>query len=49
MIVNFYEPIQGLIRLNGYDLKDIDKTVLRQHINYLPNKLMSLVVPLWII
>lgn len=24
MIVNFYEPIQGLIRLNGYDLKDID-------------------------
>ena len=38
MIVNFYEPIQGLIRLNGYDLKDIDKTVLRQHINYLPQQ-----------
>lgn len=38
MIVNLYEPIQGLIRLNGYDLKDIDKTVLRQHINYLPQQ-----------
>ncbi|MFC3932585.1 peptide cleavage/export ABC transporter [Streptococcus dentapri] len=38
MIVNFYEPNKGRIRINGNDLKTIDKTVLRQHVNYLPQQ-----------
>ena len=38
MIVHFYEPYQGQIRLNGNDLKTIDKKVLRQYINYLPQQ-----------
>lgn len=38
MIVNFYEPYQGTIRLNGTDLKTLDKKVLRRHINYLPQQ-----------
>ncbi|MGT2930165.1 peptide cleavage/export ABC transporter [Streptococcus dentasini] len=38
MIVNFYEPNRGIVRLNGNDLKVIDKTALRQHINYLPQQ-----------
>lgn len=38
MMVNFYSPNQGQITLGGYDYKTIDKKVLRQHINYLPQQ-----------
>ncbi|MFQ6173629.1 peptide cleavage/export ABC transporter [Streptococcus anginosus] len=38
MIVHFYEPYQGQIRLNGNELKTIDRKVLRQYINYLPQQ-----------
>ncbi|WP_241209319.1 ATP-binding cassette domain-containing protein, partial [Streptococcus sp. DD11] len=38
LIVNFYEPYQGEVRLNGHDLKTVDKKVLRQYINYLPQQ-----------
>nr|WP_205395452.1 peptide cleavage/export ABC transporter [Streptococcus lutetiensis] len=38
MMVNFYTPNQGQITLGGYDYKTIDKKVLRQHINYLPQQ-----------
>ena len=38
MMVNFYSPIQGNITLGGYDYKTIDKKILRQHINYLPQQ-----------
>ena len=38
MMVNFYEPNRGIARINGYDLKVIDKTALRQHISYLPQQ-----------
>lgn len=38
MIVNFYEPYKGTIRINGNDLKLLDKKHLRQYINYLPQQ-----------
>ena len=38
MIVNFYEPNQGNIRLGNMDLNMIDKKQLRQYINYLPQQ-----------
>lgn len=38
MIVNFFEPYKGRISINHQDLKMIDKKVLRQHINYLPQQ-----------
>lgn len=38
MMVNFYSPNQGNITLGGYDYKTIDKKILRQHINYLPQQ-----------
>ncbi|WP_261813752.1 peptide cleavage/export ABC transporter [Streptococcus bouchesdurhonensis] len=38
MIVNFFEPYKGRITMNNNDLKMIDKKVLRQHINYLPQQ-----------
>ena len=38
MMVNFYTPNQGQITLGGHDYKTIDKKVLRQHINYLPQQ-----------
>lgn len=38
MIVNFFEPYKGRITINNNDLKMIDKNVLRQHINYLPQQ-----------
>lgn len=38
MIVNFYEPNQGNIRLGNMNLKMIDKKQLRQYINYLPQQ-----------
>ncbi|WP_019791172.1 peptide cleavage/export ABC transporter, partial [Streptococcus sobrinus] len=38
MMVNFYDPNRGIARINGYDLKVIDKTALRQHISYLPQQ-----------
>ena len=38
MIVNFYEPNQGNIRLGNMDLKMIDKKQLRHYINYLPQQ-----------
>ena len=38
MFVNFYQPNEGTIRLNGQELKFIDKQALRRHINYLPQQ-----------
>lgn len=38
MIVNFFEPYKGRLTINQNDLKLIDKKVLRQHINYLPQQ-----------
>lgn len=38
IIVHFYDPYKGHIRINGNDLKTIDKTTLRQYINYLPQQ-----------
>lgn len=38
MIVNFFEPYKGRITINNNDLKMIDKKILRQHINYLPQQ-----------
>ena len=38
MMVNFYNPSQGEIRLGDMNLNQIDKKSLRQHINYLPQQ-----------
>lgn len=38
MMVSFYEPSQGQISLHGTKLSQIDKRVLRRHINYLPQQ-----------
>ncbi|HHK1223786.1 TPA: peptide cleavage/export ABC transporter, partial [Streptococcus pyogenes] len=38
MIVNFFEPYKRQISINHQNLKMIDKKVLRQHINYLPQQ-----------
>ncbi|MGC4430469.1 peptide cleavage/export ABC transporter [Streptococcus suis] len=38
MIVNFFKPYKGRITLNHNDLKMVDKKVLRQYINYLPQQ-----------
>ena len=38
MMVNFYSPSQGEIRLGDMNLNHIDKKSLRQHINYLPQQ-----------
>ena len=38
MMVNFYSPSQGEIRLGDMNLNQIDKKSLRQHINYLPQQ-----------
>ncbi|MGT2965264.1 peptide cleavage/export ABC transporter [Streptococcus acidominimus] len=38
MIVHFFEPYKGRITINNNDLKLIDKKLLRQHINYLPQQ-----------
>ena len=38
LIVNFYEPNKGIVRINGNDLKVIDKTALRRYISYLPQQ-----------
>ena len=38
MMVNFYQPHKGTIRLGGTDIQQVDKTLLRQQINYLPQQ-----------
>ncbi|MFU2163922.1 peptide cleavage/export ABC transporter [Streptococcus pluranimalium] len=38
MMVNFFEPYKGRITINNNDLKMVDKKILRQHINYLPQQ-----------
>ena len=38
MMVNFFNPSQGEIRLGDMNLNQIDKKSLRQHINYLPQQ-----------
>ena len=38
MMVNFYQPNKGTIRLGGTDIQQVDKTLLRQQINYLPQQ-----------
>ena len=34
----FFEPYKGHISINHQDIKNIDKKVLRRHINYLPQQ-----------
>lgn len=36
LLVNFFEPTTGEILINGHQLKNVDKQVLRKFINYLP-------------
>jgi len=38
MIVNFFDPYKGHITINHQDIKNIDKKVLRRHINSLPQQ-----------
>jgi len=38
MIVNFFDPYKGQITINRQDIKNIDKKILRRHINYLPQQ-----------
>lgn len=38
IIVNFFEPYKGHLTINHQDIKNIDKKVLRRHINYLPQQ-----------
>ena len=38
MMVNFYQPNKGTIRLGGTDIQQVEKTMLRQQINYLPQQ-----------
>ena len=38
MMVNFFNPSQGEIRLGDMNLNQIDKKSLRKHINYLPQQ-----------
>lgn len=38
MLVNFYDPKSGEIKINGIDIKQINKKTLRKHINYLPQQ-----------
>ncbi|MCP9083236.1 MULTISPECIES: peptide cleavage/export ABC transporter BlpA [Streptococcus] len=38
MIVNFFDPYKGQITINHQDIKNIDKKILRRHINYLPQQ-----------
>ena len=38
MIVNFFDPYKGQITINHQDIKNIDKKILRRHINYLPKQ-----------
>lgn len=38
MMVNFYDASKGEIRVHGTPINQIDKKVLRQHINYLPQQ-----------
>lgn len=38
MIVNFFDPYKGQITINHQNIKNIDKKILRRHINYLPQQ-----------
>lgn len=38
LLVNFFRPSKGEISLDGVNLEDIDKEVLRRYINYLPQQ-----------
>lgn len=38
MLVHFFEPYKGRITINHQDIKMIDKRVLRNYINYLPQQ-----------
>lgn len=38
MIVNFFDPYKGQITINHQDINNIDKKILRRHINYLPQQ-----------
>lgn len=38
MIVDFFDPYKGQITINHQDIKNIDKKILRRHINYLPQQ-----------
>ena len=38
LLVHFFDPSQGVIRVNQQDIKQIDKRILRQKINYIPQQ-----------
>lgn len=36
LLVNFFAPVSGSIKLNNHDINNIDKHALRSYINYIP-------------
>ncbi|MEY8458946.1 peptide cleavage/export ABC transporter [Lactococcus ileimucosae] len=38
LLVNFFEPAQGLVQLGGVDVQQLDKHQLRKLVNYLPQQ-----------
>lgn len=38
LLVNFFSPVEGLIRINKYDIQKVDKNILRNNILYLPQE-----------
>lgn len=38
LLAHFFEPSQGVIKVNHQDIKQIDKKILRQKINYIPQQ-----------
>lgn len=38
MLLRFYDPEQGSVEFDGYDIKDLDLTSLRNHIAYVPQE-----------
>lgn len=38
LLVNFYDVTKGEIKLNGTNIQQINKSLLRKHINYLPQQ-----------
>ncbi|WP_461219272.1 peptide cleavage/export ABC transporter [Lapidilactobacillus salsurivasis] len=38
LLISFFDPTEGNIRLNGVDVRQVDKSTLRQRINYFPQQ-----------
>ncbi|WP_428933040.1 peptide cleavage/export ABC transporter [Lactiplantibacillus pentosus] len=38
LLIDFYQPNNGDVMLNGFNVKNIDKHTLRTHINYIPQE-----------